>query len=140
MCPIGFRNGVLAERPKLITTHLLQKKICIEKLLFSLCCFRSFAIKCAILQMLFAVCKKSARCERCVGEEKLYEPEIGRFFTNKKKRKEKKIELFSVVMCSALEMLFIAFYFIFFSVVMRRRKKENDHAQWRSFIFFFCNT
>jgi hypothetical protein len=74
------------------------------------------------------------------GEErgKLYEPEIGRFFTKKKQRKEKKLSFFQWL-CAPLSKCFLSLFISFSSVVMRRsrKKKEYDHAQWRSFIFFF---
>lgn len=121
-----------------VTTHCNKKKFSIEKSLFSLL-VRSFAIECAILQMLFAVCKKSARCERCVSEERERRTRNRAFLYEQEEveKREEKIELFSVVMCYVLEMLFfIAFYFFSLSRHETQEKKKNDHAQWRSFIFF----
>lgn len=121
-----------------VTTYLLQKKILYWKIAFLSFSFRSFAIECAILQMLFAVCKKSARCELCMWRGKLYEPEIGRFFKRTRRRREKRKNwaFFSgYMLCS--RNAFYRFLFLFSSVVMRHaEKKRKRSCPMESFIFF----
>ena len=90
----------------------------------------SFAIECAILQMLFAVCK-NLQGESVVCEEKakLYESsKTGRFLTKKKRKERKKIELFQWLYV-LLSKCFLSLFISFFSVVMRRSRKKKKERK-----------